>query len=452
MDRHSLITKYDQALPRYTSYPTVPFWQKEVPAEESWKRAVSDAWISGGRRLSLYIHLPFCESLCTYCACNTRITKNHAVEEPYILHLLNEWSQYLDIIGETPVINELHLGGGTPTFFTPEHLEELIEAIRGTAQILPGANLSFEAHPANTTSAHLEALHRQGFNRLSLGVQDFNPEVQRLINRRQTEAQLRAVTTLARIIGYTSINFDLVYGLPKQTLSSVIDTIQKTIDIRPDRIAFYSYAHVPWMRPGQRAYTEADLPQGEAKRELYECGREFLEQAGYVEIGLDHFALPGDELMQAAADGKLNRNFMGYTEKESPLLIGLGASAISDAGTMFVQNLKEVEAWSAAVDAGKIPFFRGHEMSRSDLVLRRHIHNIMCKGKTSWQNEEEQCEEMDQALKNLLPLQQDGLVEIHPFSVEVTELGKAFLRNIGACFDAKLHQANQQQSVFSRTA
>lgn len=447
----SLIAKYDQPLPRYTSYPTVPHWQQETPSQEAWKRAVNDAW-SGDHTLSLYLHLPYCESLCTYCACNTRITKNHTVEEPYIIRLLKEWSIYLDVLEETPVIGELHMGGGTPTFFSPDHLTQLIKAIRETSVIAPDAAFSFEAHPANTTSRHLEALREVGFRRISLGIQDFDPKVQLLIHRRQTEAQVRAVTSLARIMGYNSINFDLIYGLPAQTVASVTDTVKRVAEIRPDRIAFYSYAHVPWMRPGQRSYTEADLPTGEAKRELYETGRELLLQAGYKEIGLDHFALPGDELMTAANTGHLHRNFMGYTEKETPLLIGLGASSISDAGTMMVQNLKEVEAWSAAVDAGKLPFFKGHELTEEDLVLRRHILNIMCKGKTSWYQETEQCEGQAAAIARLLPLQQDGLVELTPFEVKVTPAGKPFLRNIGACFDARLHHTQSSAPVFSRTA
>lgn len=447
-----LTSKYDVAAPRYTSYPTVPYWEKSVPEQEAWRRAVEDAWETGGKKVSLYIHLPFCESLCTYCACNTRITKNHTVEQPYIVRLLKEWAMYVDIIGETPRISELHFGGGTPTFFSPENLAELMEAIRETAIVAPDATFSFEAHPANTTSRHLEMLYDQGFRRLSLGVQDFNPEVQQLINRRQSEVQVKSVTDLARIIGYTSVNFDLIYGLPNQTLASITDTINKVIKMRPDRIAFYSYAHVPWIHPGQRAYTEANLPEGKDKRALYERGRELLEQAGYVEIGLDHFALPGDELLNASMTGKLHRNFMGYTEHETSLLIGLGVSAISDAGTMFVQNEKTLEKWNAAVDKNEFPFFRGHQLNEEDLILRKHILNIMCKGETSWYNPDEQCTAVDQAHVRLQELEADGLVELTPFSVKATKKGKPFLRNIGMCFDARLQQSKPQEQIFSRTA
>lgn len=450
MDK-KLIAKYDMAAPRYTSYPTVPYWGEKKPSEEAWRRSVEDAWETGGRNMSLYIHLPFCESLCTYCACNTRITKNHQVEAPYIQRLLKEWAMYLDIIGETPRISELHLGGGTPTFFTPENLSHLIEGIRATAIIPKDAAFSFEAHPANTTAAHLQALFDEGFKRLSLGVQDFNPHVQQLINRHQTETQVKSVTDLARIIGYTSVNFDLIYGLPDQTLDSISDTIDKVVRMRPDRIAFYSYAHVPWMRPGQRAYTEADIPQGENKRALYERGRELLEAAGYTEIGLDHFALPGDELLTASLTNQLHRNFMGYTEHDNSLLIGLGVSAISDSGTMLVQNEKSLEDWNKTIDENIFPFFRGHQLDSEDIVLRKHILNIMCKGETSWAGLGEQCEELDNAIDRLQVLKEDKLVELGPFSLRVTKKGRPFLRNIGMCFDARYHRSRPKENLFSRS-
>lgn len=450
--QQDLIAKYDCAIPRYTSYPTVPYWDAEMPAAESWKRSVQDAWTTAGRSISLYIHLPFCESLCTYCACNTRITKKHEVELPYIERLVREWALYCDLIGEQPFVSEIHLGGGTPTFFKPENLTILMHAIRETSLFPKFPSFSFEAHPANTSSHHLEQLFQQGFRRISIGVQDFNPEVQRLINRRQSKLQVKSLTDLARIIGYSSVNFDLIYGLPGQTIDSIAETIRTVIDIRPDRIAFYSYAHVPWIKPGQRAYTEADLPSGKEKRALYEKGRELLEASGYREIGLDHFALCGDELLLAANTGKLHRNFMGYTEKETSLLIGLGASSISDASTMLVQNYKKTEDWASAVDNGEFPFFRGHQLNREDLVLRKHILNIMCKGKTSWWNEDEQCEALVEAESELRQMEQDGLVELHPFGVTVTPKGKPFLRNAGACFDARLRRSRPKESIFSQSA
>jgi len=451
MTNSELISKYDVAAPRYTSYPTVPYWNSGKPTEESWRNAVLQA-ASGDDPLSVYIHLLFCESLCTYCACNTRITTNHSVEAPYIRRVLEEWAMYTEMLPGVPKIGELHLGGGTPTFFSPQNLRKLMEGIRAKSLILPEAALSFEAHPNSTTEAHLVALGEHGFRRLSLGVQDFDPVVQKLIHREQSAEQVQHVTDVARRLGYTSVNFDLIYGLPSQTLPSIKKTINEVINMRPDRIAFYSYAHVPWMRPGQRSYTDADLPGGESKRALYEQGREQLQSAGYIEIGLDHFALPGDELLRAAEKKTLHRNFMGYTEKQSSLLIGLGVSAISDAGTMFVQNAKTLEEWNTLIDDHQLPFFRGHELSQEDLVLRKHILNVMCKGETDWSADINSCPALRDVRSRLLDVEQDGLIELSEYGLRATESGKPFLRNIGMCFDARYHSKKPETQIFSRSA
>lgn len=447
-----LIRKYDQALPRYTSYPTVPFWDKDAPDEEVWKRAIQDAWLTGGKSLSLYIHLLFCESLCTYCACNTRITTNHKVEEPYIDRLLKEWAMYLDILEETPHISELHLGGGTPTFFSPSNLKALLDGIESSAIIEKDAALSFEAHPASTTTEHLRVLFNAGFKRISLGVQDFDKRVQKAIHRFQSPEDVQRVTEEARAMGYNSVNFDLIYGLPFQTEESIRETVNHVLNIRPDRIAFYSYAHVPWMKPGQRGYEDADLPNGDVKRNLYETGREMLEEAGYIEIGMDHFALPNDELFTAVKNGTLHRNFMGYTTHNNPLLLGIGPSSISDAQTMFSQNAKTLEEWNEAIDANKLPLHRGHLLSAEDIILRKHVLNIMCRNKTNWSNENDQCDFLQTTLELLKPLEEDGLCIVTEHSVEVTETGQAFLRNIAACFDARLYRSKGEKTMFSRTA
>ncbi|CAN5229637.1 oxygen-independent coproporphyrinogen III oxidase [soil metagenome] len=448
--RIDLAGKYDVPAPRYTSYPTVPQWEGWDAA--SWPVAVSDAYHSGNKSLDLYIHLPFCESLCTYCACNTRITKNHSVESPYLEQLLKEWKMYVEIIGEKPRISSIHLGGGTPTFFSPENLGNLINTIKENSIVLENAEMSFEAHPANTTSEHLQTLASHGFNRLSIGVQDFNPEVQRLIHRVQTQDQVQSLTTLSRILQYNSINFDLIYGLPGQTLDSISETINIVTRMRPDRIAFYSYAHVPWIRPGQRAYTDSDIPVGAEKRKLYETGRKILEDAGYIEIGLDHFALPGDELLLAAVNGKLHRNFMGYTTRETKLLIGLGVSAISDAGTMYAQNRKKLEEWSADIEDGKSANFRGHTMTTEDTILRKHIMNIMCKGETSWKNPEDSVDYIKEAVSKLSALQEDKLVTISDSGTKLTLAGRPFLRNAGLCFDARQARSESGSRIYSTTA
>jgi Coproporphyrinogen III oxidase and related Fe-S oxidoreductases len=270
-----LVQKYNVAAPRYTSYPTVPFWDNEAFSRMAWTNQVYQTFQQSKEKgISLYIHLPFCESLCTYCGCNTRITKNHRVEEPYIVSLLKEWEMYVALFkGERPLLAEIHLGGGTPTFFHPDNLRVLIEGILKHADLAPDRSFSFEAHPANTTIAHLQTLFDLGFRRLSLGIQDFDPLVQFVINRHQTSAEVEEVMQNARKIGFESINFDLIYGLPKQSLATVEDTIEKAMLLKPDRISFYSYAHVPWIKPGQRHYTEADLPNGAAKLALYNLGK-----------------------------------------------------------------------------------------------------------------------------------------------------------------------------------
>lgn len=448
-----LIDKYNVAAPRYTSYPTVPYWDNS-PNSEQWKEAVKFSFARSNHSdgISVYIHLPYCESLCTYCGCNTRITVNHAVEAPYIEAVLKEWSLYLEVFEETPNIRELHLGGGTPTFFSPEHLAQLVGGLLESSHLLPGAELGFEAHPANTTDEHMQVLYHLGFRRLSLGIQDFDPKVQEIINRKQTFEDVKRVTESARRIGYTSINFDLIYGLPLQTLTSIIDTIEKVECLRPDRIAYYSYAHVPWIKPGQRKFTEADLPEGEAKRRLYETGRGLLEEAGYCEIGMDHFALPTDSLYQSAQENGLHRNFMGYTTQHTQLLVGLGVSAISDTWYAFAQNKKTVEDYLETVNKGELPVFRGHLLNTEDSILRRHILNLMCRNETSWSEPHEQCEALYGAIERLEELERDGLVEIRPFHAAITPKGRPFLRNACMAFDARLWRKQPEGTIFSTTA
>ncbi|RYG44027.1 MAG: coproporphyrinogen dehydrogenase, partial [Chitinophagaceae bacterium] len=327
MDNSVLLKKYNIAAPRYTSYPTVPYWETDSFTNEKWLESLVKAYKGHQNQgISLYIHLPFCESLCTYCGCNTRITKNHGVEAPYIDALIKEWHIYCNYLGETPKIKELHLGGGTPTFFSPENLRKLISSILKNAD--EETSCSFEGHPDNTTFDHLQTLAKLGFKRMSLGIQDFDPTVQLMINRFQTPQQVHRIMTEAKELGYDSINFDLIYGLPGQTLGGLGQTMTEVLIMQPERIAFYSYAHVPWMKPGQRHYSEKDIPQGDQKFALYQMGRDMLLGAGYEEIGMDHFALKKDSLYQASANYHLHRNFMGYTDRRTDILIGLGVSAI----------------------------------------------------------------------------------------------------------------------------
>ncbi|QNK61897.1 oxygen-independent coproporphyrinogen III oxidase [Pedobacter sp. PAMC26386] len=451
MSIKTLIAKYHVAAPRYTSYPTVPYWDTEGFDQEKWAYAVRESFTHSNQQdgISLYIHLPFCESLCTYCGCNTRITRNHKVEDPYIATVLKEWKLYQKLFDSQPVIRELHLGGGTPTFFSPKNLELLISGILSSAIIQEGAEFSFEAHPSNTTEAHLNILYHLGFKRISLGIQDFDPKVQLAINRIQSVEEVALVTRQARTIGYHSVNYDLIYGLPLQNIQGLSDTIKSVLTLRPDRIAFYSYAHVPWVRPGQRRYTELDLPSPAEKQELYELGREILKAGGYKEIGMDHFTLMSDSLYTAEREGRLHRNFMGYTHQYSKLMIGLGVSSISDSWTAFAQNVKKVEDYISLVNAGKIPVFKGHILDQEDLVIRRHILNLMCKGETSWAKPEEQSPGFSKGLERMVLIADDGLVVISGKTLKVTPLGKRFLRNICMALDSRLYANQPQTQLFS---
>lgn len=447
----NLVKKYNVAGPRYTSYPTVPYWDTFAPTAEEWKKSVKLSFdeTNEDHGISLYIHLPFCESLCTYCGCNTRITVNHAVEHTYIDAVLNEWKLYRDVFKETPRIKAIHLGGGTPTFFSPANLEKLLKGILADAVICDDPEFSFEAHPNNTTAAHLQTLFNLGFTRLSLGIQDFDPGVQAIVNRIQSFENVEKVVNEARRIGYTSINFDLIYGLPLQTRQSVMDTISKVNLLRPDRIAFYSYAHVPWIKPGQRKFTEKDLPANEEKRALYEIGKAAFSENGYVEIGMDHFALKTDSLHKAMEQNTLHRNFMGYTDSYTKLMIGLGVSSISDTWNAYAQNVKTIEKYYELLADKQLPIFKGHLLNKEDLILRKHILNIICKFKTSWEKPEEQCQAVYDAVERLVEIENDGLIELAPGNLSVKRIARPFVRNVCMAFDAKLWRSIPQSQIFS---
>lgn len=454
MIEKSLIQKYNIPGPRYTSYPTVPFWDKEGIAYEDWvktfKRSFDESNKSEG--ISLYIHLPFCENLCTFCGCHKRITKQHSVEEPYINTVLKEWDLYCDVLEERPIIREIHLGGGTPTFFAPAELKRLIEGLFLRADKAEEYEFSFEGHPNNTTKEHLQTLFDLGFRRNSFGVQDYAPDVQKAINRIQPFEKVEQVTRWSRELGYTSISHDLVFGLPKQNLEGVIETIKKTNDLKPDRLAFYSYAHVPWIKGvGQRGYDENDLPKDEQKRELYEVGKRMFLEMGYEEIGMDHFSLPTDSMSKSMHKKGLHRNFMGYTANKTQLMIGLGMSSISDSWYSFAQNVKTVEEYQQIVDEGRIPIFRGHLLSEEDLVIRKHILDIMCHFETSWEDDSMKFEGLKEAIEQLAEMESDGLVYITENGLSVPEEARPFVRNICMAFDMRLKRNKPETRIFSMT-
>jgi oxygen-independent coproporphyrinogen-3 oxidase len=449
-----LIRKYNVPGPRYTSYPTVPYWDDATFAKAQWQQSLVKSFEESNDRdgISLYIHLPFCKSLCTFCACHKRITKQHSVERPYIDAVLKEWETHVNLLGKNPRIKELHLGGGTPTFFSPDNLKYLLESIFSNAVIGDMPEFSFEGHPNNTTTKHLETLYNLGFRRVSFGVQDYDLKVQKAINRVQPFENVQAVTLAARSIGYESISHDLVFGLPLQTWESMSQTIEKTKSLKPDRIAFYSYAHVPWIKGvGQRGFDEEDLPTPDQKRDLYEKGKSLLENLGYVEIGMDHFSLPGDNLYESMQRKTIHRNFMGYSSSSTQLMIGLGMSAISDSWYGFAQNEKSTEEYIKIVNEEVLPVFRGHILNEEDLIVRRHILNLMCLLETSWKDEKMKLPAMPEIISRLQEMQNDELIILEKDRLKVTSKGRAFIRNIAMAFDLRMVRNQPESRIFSMT-
>ncbi len=449
MNSSQLFKKYDVPAPRYTSYPTVPYWS-DSPSRERWLTSLSSAMKKPDTRFALYLHLPFCETLCTFCGCNTVITRNHQVENPYVERILKEWELYLAAVPEIREreLLQLHLGGGTPTFLGDESLKTLLSGILSRAH-RSGARFdgSVEVDPRRTTLSQLEIFRSFGFKRVSLGVQDFEPEVQRLVNRIQPFEITQSITLESRKLGFTSVNFDLIYGLPKQTAESFERTARTTIGLKPDRIALYSFALVPWIKKIQRIFKDEDLPTGEAKRELYEIARRMLLEAGYVEIGMDHFALPTDELAISAREGTLHRNFMGYTELRTDVLLGLGLSSISETPDCFHQNEKVLPVYEREIDQGNIPTFRGHLLSVSDQAHREQILNLMTRFEVEFSSPEQR-EEVRAFLREILD---DGCALIQDNRIVVTDRGRPFLRNICMAFDERLRAKQPEARVFSQS-
>lgn len=449
ISHESLLKKYDVSTPRYTSYPTVPGWDESSFSAEKWIASVKRYFVEANdeRGISLYIHLPFCESLCTYCACTTRITQNHKVEISYIQAVLKEWEIYKTLFGKKPIIRELHLGGGTPTFFSPKNLQWLVSYLLEDVNIHPDFEFSFEGHPNNTTREHLQTLFDLGFSRVSYGVQDLDERVQQTINRIQPFENLERATLLAREIGYRSVSFDLIYGLPFQNPFTVSDTIDKVLLLKPDRLSFYSYAHVPWLRPGQRGYEDADLPSGSLKRHLYEIGRHKLRKAEYEDIGMDHFALRHDSLFLAHRSRKLHRNFMGYTTSNTDLLVGLGASAISDSKYAYAQNPKKVEDYVNAIKDKGLAVMKGHILSGEDMLIRQCILQISCQGELS-------AELLQQVATGSIPdtlveMEKEGILYLYDGGLKVCSAGEPFIRNICRVFDRRMESKTGEQ-LFSR--
>ncbi|TGK85171.1 oxygen-independent coproporphyrinogen III oxidase [Leptospira bourretii] len=441
-----LLEKYDTPAPRYTSYPTVPYWTDSPTLDECIQSL--DTYLSPkDSKLAIYLHIPFCETLCTFCGCNTSITKNHTVEEPYVTALKNELQLYTYRVSSLngKNLSELHLGGGSPTYLSDYNLQSTIEFILTKLNPAEDPQYSIEVDPRRTRISQLKLLQKLGFRRISLGVQDFDPEVQRLVNRIQPFELTENITLEARALGFDSINFDLIYGLPKQTLSSMQYSIEKTLELKPDRIAFYSYAHVPWIKASQRLFTEKDLPEPTLKRDLYEMGRSLLEKEGYREIGMDHFALPHDKLWKAFNANKLHRNFMGYSDSKTDVMLGLGSSSISETPNLFFQNQKLEMKYRKSILDGIIPILRGHKLTPSDQTRKQLILDLM----TSWQVKVPN-EMKSHVFHFLQEMESDHLVHWQGETLTVTEKGKPFLRIVAMAFDEKLQLSQPTKPVFSK--
>ncbi|MFN3951673.1 MAG: oxygen-independent coproporphyrinogen III oxidase [Thermaurantimonas sp.] len=446
----SLIAKYEQPLPRYTSYPTVPFWKTdEFDQREAFRRLESQ--MLQNSEVSIYIHLPYCESLCTFCGCNRRITKNHSVEEPYINALLEEWRLLQLRMPVHPVITHLHLGGGTPTFFSPRNLERMINHIVGAHKLSETYEFSIEVHPNTCTFQHIDTLADLGFRRISVGIQDFDPKVQYIINRNQTFEKTREIIDYAREKGFTGVNVDLVYGLPLQTLESIRLTLDKVAKIQPQRIAYYAYAHVPWKSKAQRRYSEEDLPSASEKITMFLSARQLLMEQGYNQVGMDHFALPDDGLTLAWSANRLHRNFMGYTTDSTRTLIGLGASSISDFYGAYIQNLKETEAYIHAISQGTLPIERGHILSDRDIAIRKCIMNVMCNRKIYFPKDIFSHDHLEYIIATIESFIQDEALIWDGESLTPTDFGQLILRNIAAIFDSYLFEKGLTENMFSKS-
>ena len=385
------------------------------------------------------------------CACHKKITKRHEVEEPYLETVLKEWDLYCDLLIKRPKIREIHLGGGTPTYFSSENLKKLVNGIFKRADKFETFDFSYEGHPNHTSEEQLQTLYDLGSRRNSFGIQDYDSIVQKAIHRVQSFEQVKLVNDLSRKIGYESISHDLIFGLPFQTEDSIRDTIKNTIELKPDRIAYYSYAHVPWIKGvGQRGFDENDLPKDNEKRHLYELGKQLFFDNGYVEIGMDHFALPTDSLHKAMKSKKLHRNFMGYTAGKTELMIGLGMSSISDSWYAFAQNEKTIEDYTEKVNQGVIPIFRGHLLTETDLIIRKHILNLMCSLETEWRIGLD-TKVKSEIIDRLSEIIGDGLLEVSENKIVVKEEGRMFVRNICMAFDLRLIENKPDTRVFSMT-
>lgn len=453
----SLLPKYDVAGPRYTSYPTVPVWSDSYGADQ-FEAALGRIDQNASRNLALYIHIPFCSELCHYCACNRVITKNEELPKRFLSVIAEEIEAVRACLPAEARASQIHLGGGTPTHLDPAQLGELMGSVTRAFPPTEDAELSIEVDPRVTTDAHVEALRSWGFNRISLGVQDFDPRVQQAIHRIQSPETVGALTESSRRAKFSSVNFDLIYGLPFQTVASFDRTLDQVFKLQPDRVALYSYAHVTWLAKQQRGFERIDLPSSDLKLEIMlHAIRRFLDE-GYVHIGMDHFAKRDEALAQAAATGQLRRNFMGYTTQASGDLIGLGPSAISECAGQYAQSHRKLADWEDAVSKGGLPTMRGHSLSDEDRRRSWVIRQIMCAGRVAGEAYRKEFgrelgDDFSTELGSMDQVVRDGLVVLEADDgFRVTPTGNLLLRNLAMIFDAYLpSQREGGQPMFSKT-
>jgi oxygen-independent coproporphyrinogen-3 oxidase len=452
----ALIRRYDRPGPRYTSYPTAVEFSNAF--DEPTYRAQLSRAAASDQPLSLYLHLPFCEERCSFCGCSVIITKKRDVAAHYLDYLHREIEMLATALSGRRKVVQYHWGGGTPTYLSLDEIAALYATVERHFDIQPGAEVAIEVDPRVTSFDQLALLARLGFNRLSFGVQDFAHDVQVAVNRVQSEAETRALYDEGRRLGFQSINLDLIYGLPFQTRASFARTVETVVGMRPDRVAVYSYAHVPWIRGNQKKIDPKDLPPAEQKVELFVEAMEQFLAAGYQQIGMDHFALPDDELARASAAGTLHRNFMGYTTKPAADMVACGVSGIGDVSGAFAQNVKKLSTYYEALDAGRFPIERGYRLDRDDQIRREVIASLMCNFRVGFSAIEAGhgiefagyfAREIDELRAGP---EQDGFVAIGPDRIEVTGFGRLFVRNVAMVFDRHLREkAKDDKPVFSRT-
>ena len=448
-----LLQKYSVPGPRYTSYPTAPYFQPGF-GEAEWREALAAA--SPDRGLSLYAHIPFCDTLCHFCGCNMVATRDYNKTRPYLASLDREMAQTAQLVDARRRVHQLHWGGGTPTYLHPEDIRRLMGMMRQHFTLADDAEVSCEIDPRELTREHLVALRESGFNRVSFGVQDMDPEVQKAVNRIQSEALIQQVVDWSRELEFSSINLDLIVGLPKQTVESFRRTLDRVVAWSPDRLAVFAYAHVPWLKKHQRLIHEADLPDSATRLGLQQAVNEVLGAAGYVNIGLDHFARPDDELVRAQQNKTLWRNFQGYTTHKHCDILAFGVSSISQTADVYMQNEKNLKRYEARIADTGFAVERGIRLTRDDQIRREAITRVMCDLELDFAAFGREwdiafADYFSDALADLRPLADDGLVTIEADAIRVTPTGRLFLRNIGMCFDRYLKQAPSDQPRYSKT-